>query len=416
MISILINSIIVVSFVIIIILLLIYIPQDYISTSNFPPETPVVVTTDFSPFYKNMERNTQYFDSIKNSSVSKRIITIGDSTTMGWDNPSDITANGWPNRLSIKMNAKGIKNSRNSFIGFGYNTFNNNSIVDNRLIVPSNWTVDNDAKKGSFNVGGSFFKTVNASNISNAITFTTNIPITNLEIFLPRISNDIILQIDQGSTYTFSPSTQTNSIARYEIADIERTNHKFSIWSPEASSSTPAFLSGIIAYDIEDKFHFVNPAVGASSTYSWLDSDSNIYNTRNTIQLYRPSLVTINLGINDYLQTGPDPYLGQSLSQYKENYTKLIQSIKDKNIPIFGFTPSRDPLFKNKQIESAYIDVARQVFNENEVPYFDMFEYQKSDQKQIGEGNVLPDQVHYTAKGYDEFASALSYGIIGEFV
>ncbi len=109
---------------------------------------------------------------------------------------------------------------------------------------------------------------------------------------------------------------------------------------------------------------------------------------------YRPDLVAIKFGINDLYQE-------KGLVNYGAHLAQMIQTLKQRQIPVLVMSPT--PLYnrKNKQLLD-FCAKAAEVARQENVAFFHLHAamvdriYAETDNP----ATLLPDEVHYTDQGY----------------
>jgi lysophospholipase L1-like esterase len=352
--------------------------------------------------YHNKEKLSEYITSFKTEQA--RIFAIGDSTTMGvGPNSTDFSAGSWIGNLVLSKSF-----SRESFIGFAYNQFDYSSIVDNRLSIDRGWACDNGGLQGSFSLGGGLYTTQSQT---AQITFTPSKPIEILEIYIANKSSPIQIVTD-GITTICDPQSSSNpgdgAIVKFVITKSVSNRVPVIFSSPTASSSKPAYLSGMIAYNSDDKYILVNVGVGGATSLSVLDVATNDYSIKNILSIYNPSLLVVNLCINEYLLSpnGTPPFIGESLEDYKITYNKLLQLLKE-NGTVIGYTPVINPT-SDLALQTSYVDAARELFARNNITWFNLFAYCRTVDNEVNNGWLISSDTHPLPEGYKMIGKMLS--------
>lgn len=109
----------------------------------------------------------------------------------------------------------------------------------------------------------------------------------------------------------------------------------------------------------------------------------------------KPNAVILELGINDILR-------GNSIATIEDNLNKIIQTFKEKGIPVLLIgmhsPPIAEPIYQ-QQFNQIYVNLS-QKYNLILYPFFmkDLFTIEQGTLKPV-EGKLLSDQVHPTQQG-----------------
>lgn len=363
--------------------------------------------TDISGLYHNTDASMA-LRSAAGRAGPLRVFAIGDSTTMGVGSDSTDYANtSWPMQM-VQGQLASMNASSQSFVGFGFNGWNNGPIVDNRLQVDTDWTCRNGGFRGSFCVGGGLYTTTSTS---AKIKFSPTAPVDTYEIYVAKESAPIVVSLGGASTTTTcDPSISSSTgIVRFEIKMPTATTVSVTFTSPTASASKPAIFSGMISYNAaRDRIIVVNAGVGGATSRAVADVPSNPYSTLNSLSVYQPDAILLNLCINSYFlsPSGTPPYIGESLTDYRASYANLIAQLKTLAV-VVGHTPVVNPTV-SIDVQQPYVDACRQMYNDSGISWYDFNAECDTVQNEVGRGWLVSTDTHPLKAGYKQLATRLA--------
>ena len=185
---------------------------------------------------------------------------------------------------------------------------------------------------------------------------------------------------------------------------------------------------------LNDKLLSLYPASGLSIINSGISGDGTtgaLKRFERDVAVYRPDLVTVNLGLNDSMN--PDSEAG--LATYRANMTEIFARIKNLGAEAMLVTPNMmcsyvDPALDHEILRkiaeaaaakqtggilTAYVDTAREVAREAGVPIADAYaEWQAMERAGIDTTALLSNHInHPTREAHDIFVKKILDQLLG---
>ncbi len=262
-------------------------------------------------------------------SQSYRILFIGDSTTVGVGaDPTEVTDVNGSRPFSVPLQV------RDRFISLGYNAIAETVCGDNGVGISNTlW----NGYRSDIAVTGTLAnssRTPTAGGVAirhqsgTVFTFTSTAPVDTIDFWMPLASGfgTLSLSIDGGTATTYSQANATDDYVKRTVSGLSLETHSF------AFSQNPGTAHGPFAINAfnstVNSFQIFNAGVRNWTTTNWIVSTFP-NSPLNSIATLDPHVVVIDLGINDWRQSGT------TIATFKTNMQTIIDAIINSGaIPI----------------------------------------------------------------------------------
>jgi len=275
------------------------------------------------------------------TAATRRIVTIGDSTTLGFGaGQTGFRGISYPAELAQALTKDGVAAEAANFVGNGYEYGSQGQqLSDNRAALLGGAQWDSNAI-GAGGPGLEF------KSPGDGVTLTLDTPGKFNQVIVSYIdlgSGSLKVSIDNGAPIATLTLGNSGNILTQTVSIPEATH---SVVSVTSGTSTATYMQGVefhdSANDSSAAIEVINAGIGgwtttsaASSYYNGqiLSGSLNGFGQTAGSAALHPSLVLINLGINDILTNIP-----QSTSV--SNLVKIAQLLRANRIDVIFIIPN----------------------------------------------------------------------------
>jgi lysophospholipase L1-like esterase len=329
----------------------------------------------------------------------KKILCIGDSTTMGYSSDStDYKLSTWPTCLTtlIRNNGSNPASCENFFGSlFGY-TYTN---LDSRMTVPTSWITEGGGYYGYFSLGGGLFQ---ATNTIDSIIFKPRGSVNIVEVYTAPRGGSLQVTITDSSGNIISTTQVSNQSANILQKTVISIASNSGISVALKASQTPVFLCGVSCFTSGD-IQVLNAGVGGATAQCWNDN-SALTRAKDCINFLQPDMIILCLGINDYWHSFTDYLPGLKVDTFQNMMTEIIQACN--TCPMVIYTPNPTNVVTST-IERNYCNTIMGLSQFSNVTVFDLNNIMTNYTTAFNAGYITNDNVHPSKAGYQYIAQQL---------
>jgi lysophospholipase L1-like esterase len=354
--------------------------------------TPYVTNADDLSFLNWRAGRANAFNGVSNS----RIMCLGDSTTVGTGSVTGGVGAGikllsYPTLLAKILTANGYPASVESVFGdFGYGQANS-AVYDSRIV----W--GDFSPQSVRGPGGQSFGALVTS--TNPMTFTPNVQTDTLDVYFATNAGlgGFSVSADAGGATNYS----TSAAAGYGKITFSSGSLASHVYKIKAIDNNHLFIVGMVAYNSAVKqVSILNMGYGGSLA---VENSSNLWQSLSAVvAAYAPSLVIIDIGINDALS-------GTALSTFQTQVQTQISAAVNNNADVLLVIPiPTNPASIAASVTAGYQGVIRGLAQSNNVPLLDMASRIGAYAPALAKGFYYSDGVHGTGLMYQDLAAKIA--------
>jgi len=258
-------------------------------------------------------------------SANKRVFFVGDSTTVGVGAGSGGSGNvGGSRPYSFPLQAAAYLNAA------GINTIADTVTSDNNMTAGTDWplyrpdivlTGSMTTGSASPTAGGAQKQLIATGTPPPSLAITPASAFDTIEVWQPRVSGggNLNISVDGGTATLYSANNATRDMLRI-AQTVAKGTHTITYSGTGGTGGAGVYMPIINVYDsTTPSVQIFNAGARNWKTSDWNSSTNlNANNPIGAMQAVAPHVVVINLGINDYRQTGI------TIATFKSNMQAII--------------------------------------------------------------------------------------------